>query len=59
MTDTTPVAVLEDGAYASGWSVESDHLQASAYADGVVLVTLANPERRNACLLYTSPSPRD
>ena len=48
MTDITPVAVLEDSRYAHEWSVEADHLGAAAYADGVVLVTLANPGRRNA-----------
>jgi len=48
MTDNAPVAVLEDSAYAHGWSAETDHVRATAYADGVVLVTLANPERRNA-----------
>jgi len=48
MTDHPLPAVLEDSPYASGWTVEEDHLEVRAYADGVVLVTLSQPDRRNA-----------
>ena len=48
MTDHPVPAVLEDSPYASGWGVEEDHLEVAAYADGVVLVTLSQPDRRNA-----------
>ncbi len=48
MTDPTPVAVLEDSPYARDWSAAEDHLAVTAYADGVVLVTLSQPDRRNA-----------
>jgi enoyl-CoA hydratase len=48
MTDHPLAALLEDSPYASGWSAEDDHLEVAAYADGVVLVTLSQPDRRNA-----------
>lgn len=48
MTGTTPPAVLEDSPYAHGWSAAEDHLEVAAYADGLVLVTLSQPDRRNA-----------
>jgi len=48
MSDLTPAAVLEDSPYALGWSAERDHLEVAAYDDGVVLVTLSHPGRRNA-----------
>jgi enoyl-CoA hydratase/carnithine racemase len=48
MTHPTPAAVLEDSPYARGWSAAADHLEVTAYADGVVLVTLSQPDRRNA-----------
>jgi len=48
MTDHPLPALLPDSPYASGWSAEDDHLEVAAYADGVVLVTLSQPERRNA-----------
>ena len=48
MTDHPLPALLPDSPYASGWAAEEDHLEAAAYADGVVLVTLSQPERRNA-----------
>jgi len=48
MTELTSPAVLEDSPYARDWDVEADHLAVTAYDDGVVLVTLSNPERRNA-----------
>lgn len=48
MTDITPPPVLSDSSYARGWSPEADHLEVAAYADGVVLVTLSQPDRRNA-----------
>ena len=40
--------VIENSPYSLGWSAEHDHLDVAAYTDGVVLVTLANPARRNA-----------
>ena len=48
MTDHPLPALLPDSPYASGWAAEEDHLEAAAYADGVVLVTLSQPDRRNA-----------
>jgi enoyl-CoA hydratase len=48
MTDHPLPAVLEDSPYAAGWSAAGDHLEVRAYADGVVLVTLSQPDRRNA-----------
>jgi enoyl-CoA hydratase len=48
MTDHPLPAVLPDSPYASGWGVEEDHLEVVAHADGVVLVTLSQPDRRNA-----------
>jgi enoyl-CoA hydratase len=48
MTDHPVPAVLEDSPYVSGWGAEEDHLEVVAYADGVVLVTLSQPDRRNA-----------
>jgi enoyl-CoA hydratase len=48
MTELTSPAVLEDSPYARDWHAEADHLAVSAYDDGVVLVTLSHPERRNA-----------
>ena len=48
MTDHPSPAVLEDSPYATAWSAAADHLAVRAHADGVVLVTLSRPERRNA-----------
>jgi enoyl-CoA hydratase len=48
MADHPLPAVLEDSPYASGWTVEKDHLEVAAHTDGVVLVTLSQPERRNS-----------
>lgn len=48
MTEPQHPAVIEDSTYASAWIAERDHLEVVAYDDGVVLVTLHNPERRNA-----------
>jgi len=48
MTDHPLPAALADSPYASGWSAEEDHLEVTAYDDGVVLVTLSQPDRRNA-----------
>ena len=31
----------------------------SRIENGVGYITFNNPEKHNACLLYTSPSPRD
>ncbi|HET7899840.1 MAG TPA: enoyl-CoA hydratase/isomerase family protein [Candidatus Nanopelagicales bacterium] len=47
MTDPAAPAPREDSPYAA-WTAEHDHLEVAAYDDGVVLVTLAWPERRNA-----------
>ena len=41
-------AVIHDSPYAARWSAAEHHLEVAAYDDGVVLVTLSQPERRNA-----------
>ena len=43
----TAPALLDPSPYA-GFDPEQDHLAVSAYDDGVVLVTLDQPQRRNA-----------
>ena len=48
MTAVAPPAVLEDSPYAARWSAAEHHLRVTAYDDGVVLVTLEQPDRRNA-----------
>ena len=47
MTDVTTPA-LRDGSPYAAFDPASDHLEVTAYADGVVLVALTWPERRNA-----------
>jgi len=41
-------ALLPGSPYASRWDAARDHLDVTAYDDGVVVATLAWPERRNA-----------
>jgi enoyl-CoA hydratase/carnithine racemase len=51
MTDATARAArtpLPDGPYSGRWSATEHHLEVVSYADGTVLVTLANPGMRNA-----------
>ncbi len=48
MTQDAQARVIEDSPYAQGWDPVADHLRVAAYDDGVVLVTLCQPERRNA-----------
>ena len=48
MTDVSPAAVLADSPYATSWTAEEHHLTATAYDDGVVVVTFRQPDRRNA-----------
>jgi len=48
MTASGTPSVLVDSPYTASFTAEEHHLRATAYADGVVLVTLENPERRNA-----------
>ncbi len=45
---TEAPAPRPDSPYPSRWSAERDHLEVTAYDDGVVLATLTWPERRNA-----------
>ena len=47
MTDVTTPA-LRDGSPYAAFDPATDHLEVTAYADGVVLVALTWPERRNA-----------
>lgn len=47
MTDAPAPALLDPSPYA-GYDAERDHLGVAAYDDGVVVVTLTWPERRNA-----------
>jgi enoyl-CoA hydratase len=48
MTDAQHAARIDDSPYADGWTAADDHLEAAVFEDGVVLVTLAQPARRNA-----------
>jgi enoyl-CoA hydratase/carnithine racemase len=48
MTEATTPALLPDSPYAARWTPEEHHLGVAAYDDGVVLVTLSQPDRRNA-----------
>ena len=48
MTATPAPALLPDSPYAARWSAAEHHLEVAAYDDGVVLVTLSQPDRRNA-----------
>jgi enoyl-CoA hydratase len=48
MTATPAPALLPDSSYAARWSAAEHHLEVAAYDDGVVLVTLSQPDRRNA-----------
>ncbi len=47
MTDVTAPALLDPSPY-GGYAPERDHLAVAAYDDGVVVVTLGHPARRNA-----------
>lgn len=48
MTAAPAPALLPDSPYAARWSAAEHHLEVAAYDDGVVLVTLSQPDRRNA-----------
>ena len=48
MTPAPVPAPLPDSPYAARWSAAEHHLEVAAYDDGVVLVTLSQPDRRNA-----------
>ncbi len=48
MSDLPPAALIADSVYATRWGAEEHHLVAAAYDDGVVVVTLSQPDRRNA-----------